>query len=83
MESVRDAGVCVWFRISGAQPVGDQEHASVSIPASSMTNLQLLLGILIILGVSSLSKLGSVGQPLSELCPFLCIDLVYRPVLVP
>lgn len=48
-----------------------------------LADQSLLLGILIILGVSLLSKLGSVGQPLSELCPFLCIDLVYRTVLVP
>lgn len=30
-------------------------------------------GSLIILGVSLLSKLGSVGQPLPELCPFLSL----------
>ena len=38
------AGLCVWFRLSGFQPVGDQAHASVSVPTSSMTNLQLASG---------------------------------------
>lgn len=38
-----------------------------------LADQSLLLGILIILGVSLLSELGSVGQPLPELCPFLSL----------
>lgn len=49
MKSVRDAwlgsaGLCVWFRLSRAQPVGNWAHALVSIPTSSTTNLQLASG---------------------------------------